>query len=243
MMVQLEYRHSDLTGLPEDLSAKEIWEVARLVRMQISSNRSERELPLETLVPDLQRWTVNGIGFEVDWDLEHKVANRAGKPVMGVTEYDKASPTCVMVSVNGPKLANDTLLRSTVAHELGHVVFDGPGWVLAAPEQPVQTSFTGKASVRDPREVRANEFMGALLVPVSLLRVDLQRLAKQHRFPASRLPSTVVANAQAYDASRLDFDAVTDVTFALAERYGVSESFMRVRLDRYDLLRHQQFAH
>jgi hypothetical protein len=29
--------------------------------------------------------------------------------------------------------------------------------------------------------------------------------------------------------------------FALAERYGVSESFLRVRLERYDLMRTGEF--
>jgi hypothetical protein len=85
--------------------------------------------------------------------------------------------------------------------------------------------------------VRANEFMGALLVPGALLRVDLQRLARQHRLQGSRRSSTVLANTRAYDAARLDPDVIADVIFELADRYGVSESFMRVRLERYDLLR------
>ena len=180
---------------------------------------------------------INEVRFEVDWDLEHTVVNHAGKPVMGATEYDKASPGCVMVSVNGPKLRNDTLLRSTIAHELGHVVFEGPAWVLCPPEQPAQTSFTGRVSSRDVREVRANEFMGALLVPALMLRIDLQRLARQHRLQSSRSASAVLANTPVYDAGKLDPDIIADVIFELAERYGVSESFMRVRLERYDLLR------
>ena len=105
---------------------------------------------------------------------------------MGVTEYDKASPRCVMVSVNGPMLANaETLLRSTIAHEIGHVVFDAPGWILVPPAVPVSSNYTSSPRTRDPRELRANEFMGALLVPPSLLRVDLQRKAKRQRLPAS----------------------------------------------------------
>ena len=101
----------------------------------------------------------------------------------------------------------------------------------------MQTSFTGRVSRRDPREVRANEFMGALLVPASMLRLDLQRLARQRRLPRSRRPSAVLANTPAYDSAKLDPDIIVDLIFELAERYGVSESFMRVRLERYDLLR------
>ena len=63
------------------------------------------------------------------------------------------------------------------------------------------------------------------------------RQAKRHRFAPSPRPSTVVSGAPAYDAASLDSDAVDELIFALAERYGVSESFLRVRLDRYDLLR------
>jgi Zn-dependent peptidase ImmA (M78 family) len=157
---------------------------------------------------------------------------------MGVTEYDRASPDCVMVSVNGPTLgANEPLLRSTIAHELGHVVFDAPGWIRMAPAKAAYTTVSGDDAGRAPREIRANEFMGALLVPSSLIRIDLQRQAKRNRLPVSPRPSNVVVGATAYDASRLDPDAVDEVIFVLADRYGVSESFLRVRLDRYDLLR------
>jgi Zn-dependent peptidase ImmA (M78 family) len=131
----------------------------------------------------------------------------------------------------------DTLLRSTIAHELGHLVFDAPGWVLIPPAAPVRSGFAAFGTSRDPRELRANEFMGALLVAPSLLRVDLQRQAKRHRFAPSQRPSTVIAGAPAYDGSSLDLEAVEEVIFTLAERYVVSESFLRVRLDRYDLLR------
>ncbi len=111
---------------------------------------------------------VNGLRFEASWDLDHPVINAAGKPVMGVTEYDKASPGCVMVSVNGPMLADaETLLRSTIAHEIGHVVFDAPGWILVPPGHANFLRLHSSRKSRDPREVRANEFMGALLVPPS----------------------------------------------------------------------------
>ena len=83
--------------------------------------------------------------------------------------------------------------------------------------------------------------MGALLVPPSLLRVDLQRKAKRQRLPASARPSTVMSGAPAYDGRHLDHDVVEEIIFSLAESYGVSESFMRVRLDRYDLLRTGRF--
>jgi hypothetical protein len=70
-----------------------------------------------------------------------------------------------------------------------------------------------------------------------LARIDLQRQAKRQRLPASSRLSSVVPGATAFDALRLDREAVEEVIFELAERYGVSTSFLQVRLDRYDLLR------
>ena len=60
---------------------------------------------------------------------------------MGVTEYHDATPLHVLVSINGPRLRSlDTLLRSTIAHELGHVVFDAPAWIAVPGEAFVQAA-------------------------------------------------------------------------------------------------------
>lgn len=238
MTVRAAYRHSRSTAAPAKLTAAEVWSVARAMRLQLAEDRSARKLELGRVTQQVAQLEINEVTFDVAWDLEHEVLNRDGKPVMGVTEYDKASPDCVMVSVNGPMLGGvDTLLRSTIAHELGHVVFDAPGWIRVPPAVPAYSGIAFPNKRSDPREVRANEFMGALLVPPMLVRVDLQRQAKRQRLPASARPSNVVPGAMALDALRLDRDVVEELIFELAERYGVSTSFLRVRLDRYDLVR------
>lgn len=242
-VITAAYRHSSFTAQPERLSAPELWSVAREVRRQLAPGRFQRQLPLADVTQALPRLVVNGVGFDVEWDLDHRVFNPAGKEVMAVTEYDKASPDCVLVSVNGPKLAHaETLLRSTIAHEIGHLVFDAPGWVLVPPAAPVKSGFAAIGTKACPRERRANEFMGALLVPPELLRVDWQRQAKQHRFVPSERASAVISGAPAYDGASLEREAVEEAIFALAERYGVSESFLSVRLERYDLLRRARQA-
>ena len=135
--IRAAYRHSRTTATPARLTAAEVWSVARAVRGQLAADRSARKLDLENVAQRVAELEINDITFDVAWDLEHEVLNAAGKPVMGVTEYDKASPDCVMVSVNGPVLADsETLLRSTIAHELGHVVFDAPGWIRVPPAAP-----------------------------------------------------------------------------------------------------------
>ena len=108
--VTATYRHSQFTASPERLSTTEIWAVAKSLRSQLAADSLERRVPLGDIGEHLSRLEINGIAFDADWDLDHRVVNRAGRQVMGVTEYDKASPDCVLVSVNGPMLeGSDTL--------------------------------------------------------------------------------------------------------------------------------------
>lgn len=243
--VAVTYRHSPISAEPEHLTSEEIWAVARQLRAQLEPDPLARTLDLTGVEERIVRAKVNGVGFEVSWDLENEVRNAAGKPVMGVTEYDQSVPDCVMVAINGPKLSGlSYLMRSTIAHELGHVIFDAPRWITLGPA-PSPAFLMGESAATgkyDRREVRANEFMGGLLAPPALLRVDFQRHAKRSRMQPSGRGSSVIRGAAAYDSHAQDADATQDIVFALAELYGVSESFMRVRLERYDLLRIKQKA-
>ncbi len=234
------YRHSPFSAEPEQLNSQEIWAVGRDVRAQLVTDSLARALDFSGIEEQVTQVNVNGVSFGVAWDLEHEVLNPARKPVMGVTEYDESVPDCVMVAINGPKLSSlDYLLRSTIAHELGHVMFDAPRWIRLGPALTTAcfSAEQAHAAKYDPREVRANEFMGGLLVPPALVRVDFMRAARRHRLQPSRRPSTMIRGAAAYDNCVQDADAVQEAVFSLAELYGVSESFMRVRLERYDLLR------
>jgi Zn-dependent peptidase ImmA (M78 family) len=235
------FRHSALTYEPVQLSNREIWAVAQQVRNQLVADPLERRLDLSAVEEKAARLEVNGIRYGVIWDFDHNVRNAQNKEVLGVTEYHDATPLHVLVSINGPRLKSmDTLLRSTVAHELGHVVFDAPGWLVVRGESFVQVASEitpGPSSRWDPMEVRANEFMGALLVPASLIRTDFLRLAKRNRLRLSQRPSQVIIGAPAIDGAALDPEAATELLFSLSELYWVSEDFIRVRLARYDLLR------
>ncbi|HZP21416.1 MAG TPA: hypothetical protein VFB16_14570 [Bauldia sp.] len=256
--IKVTYPCSPVTGEPNRLTARQVWDVARNVRAQFTDPQ-ERRLDTVRLVETASSLLVNGLAFEAYWDLDHEVCDEADRPVMGATEFDPGQPDSVMVSVNGVLIGvRDDLLRSTAAHELGHVVFDAPGLIRRATDLKV-AGFDQRPSadwvrimsdrrgphppnssatvVQDWREFRANEFMGALLVPPGLLRVELQRFAKRRRLPLSDVPSRVIRGAPAYDGWSLDPEGAIEMLFTLAERFRVSEAFVRVRLDRYDLVR------
>lgn len=242
----VNYRHSSFSGEPEQLNPQEIWAVGRQLRSQMEPDSLTRALDFSGLEDRISGMNVNGVAYDVAWDLDHEVFNQANKPVMGVTEYDGNVPDCVMVAINGPQLSSvSNLLRSTIAHELGHVIFDAPRWIRLGPA-PSPAFLVGEQSSvgkYDPREVRANEFMGGLLTPPALLRVDFMRAARRYRLKPSSRPSCVITGAAAYDGFAQDAEATQETVFSLAEIYGVSESFMRVRLDRYDLLRVNRSRH
>ncbi len=239
--ITASFRHFALTYEPVQLSNREIWGVAHQVRNQLLDSPLDRRLDLSAVEEKAARFEVNGIRYGVLWDFEHDVRNAADRQVMGVTEYHDATPLHVLVSINGPRLKeSETLLRSTVAHELGHVVFDAPGWLAVRGDAFVQASSEfnpGPAAKWDPKEVRANEFMGALLAPAPLMRVDWLRLVKRNRLPLSAKPSQVITGAPAIDGAALDPEAAMELMYGLGELYGVSSDFIRVRLARYDLLR------
>jgi len=250
--IVLDYPHSAATAAPEGLELRHLLSLAHAVRAHIVMGSLERMLDVEGIVERCSAFRINGVRFAVEWDLDHAVNAEGNVPVMGMTEFDPVEPSSIMVSVNGEILGQHReLMRSTVAHELGHVVFDAPGWVRQGAglravnfaETPGADGGKRHAQRYDPREVRANEFMGALLVPPNLLRVDFVRLAKRHRLQASNRPSAMVRGAPAYDGAMLEGDAISEVLVELAERYGLTETFMRVRLDRYDLLRTRKLYH
>ena len=88
-------------------------------------------------------------------------------------------------------------------------------------------------------ELRANEFMGSLLVPRQRIIAAVEELAPQHDITIHRHPSTdpdhpgtalrIKANG---DLGVLEMDRFEK---ALATRFGVNPRFIQVRLNRYGL--------
>ena len=80
---------------------------------------------------------INGIDFALEVSTDYAVHDEQGNHVFGVCEFDPAMPDAAMVSISpvGESLS-ELLALSTLAHELGHAVFDAPGWVVQGSKGP-----------------------------------------------------------------------------------------------------------
>ena len=70
---------------------------------------------------------INGIDFALEVSTDYPVHDELGNHVFGVCEFDPAMPDAAMVSISPVgEILSDLLALSTLAHELGHAVFDAP---------------------------------------------------------------------------------------------------------------------
>jgi hypothetical protein len=131
---------------------------------------------------------------------------------------------------------------STAAHELGHAVFDVPGWIIAAeksPDEDLEEAHCYRSVIRRHRaakppsiaEWRANEFMGAFLAPPKLLRWQMTKIMRE-----LKLPKKFGGDGElVLDAARVGFAEVETVVDELAKAFGLNIGFIEYRLVRYGI--------
>ena len=156
---------------PRALTARQIWTIAEQVRRQFLPRYGKPSVDVDRLMLASRSMKVNGIAVAAHWDFNRQVRDKDGREALGMTEVNRALPGVVMISLNTELIAErDYLKRSTLAHELGHALFDGPSMLRTAGQPafcmvtPDEAHLATRTS-GDWREFRANEFMGALLVP------------------------------------------------------------------------------
>lgn len=169
-----------------------------------------------------------------------------GREALGVTEADPALPGIVLISLNAKLIAErDYLKRSTLAHEFGHAVFDGPSMLRQA-GQPAFAMVTpneghlGAASRgrggMDWREFRANEFMGALLAPRALLHRELVRRAIALRLPLRNAGEGEPVLPEVYDGRcrHVESRAACARMYTMSDKYpgGAASTTFTVRVGR-----------
>jgi len=262
----LGYRCCD-RKLPQYIKHPEVEGIAVQARRQLVADTTDA-IGLSVL-REINKLKINGVEFDLWVDTEHQVTDEEGQPVLGVCEFDPdAAPNAALLLVSpAVNAASQALVLSTFAHELGHAIFDAPAWIVAAHNGPgLFDDHAGEArrayrtttrdadhlakaaAVRNTEleknihfaELRANEFMGSLLVPRQPLCRAIEELAPMyevtiHRspsldpdFPGMALKLTVDGGVSAFDMESLQK--------ALGKRFGVNRRFIQVRMERYGLL-------
>jgi Zn-dependent peptidase ImmA (M78 family) len=175
---------------------------------------------VETLVDDLDLFA----------DL-----SREGDDVEGVTDFFPDQRPRIRIErrlSTNPRMFNR--LRTTLTHELGHVVFhkvmfDGPrsaSLFELSPGPEVSNACKRDKILDAPRtdwmEWQAGFACGAFLMPQGPLSVAIRRIAEERGLPAGKFNAT----------SEHGIALITDI----AIRFGVSKDAARVRLEQRDVL-------
>ena len=262
-ILTLDYRHCERKR-PQFIKHLEIEAISALARQQLVESGVDA-IAFDTL-RQIKGLKINGIDFALEVSTECAVHDEDGQQVFGICEYDPGVPDTAMVCVSpvGERLS-ELLALSTLAHELGHAVFDAPGWIMDGSKGPglfdalkpcgqrayrtttpdhehlTKSPAAGHAAQDSGvlfAELRANEFMGSLLVPRQLLSAAAADLAPEfnvriHRGPSldQEIPGTSL------HLSTTDADDLEGLERELAMRFGVNPRFVQVRLQRYGLIR------
>ena len=270
-VLTLGYRHCDRKR-PSYIKNSEIEGIAVLARQQLVDAATDA-IPLATLSA-ISGLKINGVVFDLFVGTGNVVHDERGNPVLGICEYDPGVRDTAMVSVSPVGVnASEELVLSTLGHELGHAIFDAPGWIVDASKGPGLFDEPCDAARRAYRtttrdvehlakvmpvaeaaatpslaipghttkeeyfaELRANEFMGSLLVPRQRLNLAVEEMAAQHGVTIHRSPSLdpELPGTSLYLTADGDIECLQK---AVAKRFGVNRRFIQVRMERYGLLK------
>ena len=241
-MLVLTYPHLRPSLEPKRMRREEIWAIAEEARRQLYRGPKPK-VDVAQIARRVVCLQVNGLAFELRWHFDRSVEDEAGQPVVGSVEHDPTWPVGATISIDSAFIGErDDLGRSTAAHELGHAVFDVPAWIRNAQNtvEPAtrrhhltETSERDAAAEIDWVEWRANEFMGAFLAPRAILHRHMHKRAAGLAIPlieSARRGELPVVCPQAPPS------LVDELVGELADLFGLSEPFIRMRLRRYGLV-------
>jgi hypothetical protein len=224
---------STAAGDPHRLSAKAIASIASDIRSRLFGIQP-RPVDVAALIAKTARLVVNGRPITLSWGLDRPIHDENGHEALGVCENDPELPDTVMISVNASLLAHQPeVIRSTAAHEFAHAIFDMPaamgGNIRRTFRTSVAPAIAKPGAPIDWVEWRADEFMGAFLVPAD----KLARVLPKHA-SAFDLPFRWRAAPDGRSVPFVDLDP-SEGTLGLlvddlAEAFGVTAAFMSVRL-------------
>ena len=232
MVLAIAYA-STAAGDPHRLSAQAVGRIASDIRTRLFGIQP-RPVDVAALIAKTARLVVNGKPITLSWGLDRPIHDEDGREALGVCENDPELPDTVMISINTSLLAHQPeVIRSTAAHEFAHAIFDMPAAMGGNIRRTFRT--TAAPAIAKPGapidwvEWRADEFMGAFLVPAD----KLARVLPKHA-SALDLPFRWRAAPDGRSVPFVDLDpsegALGLLVDDLAEAFGVTAAFMSVRL-------------
>lgn len=229
-------------GDPHRLGAQKIASIASDIRARLFGVQP-RPVDMAALIAKTARLVVNGKPINLSWGLDRPIHDENGHEALGVCENDPELPDTVMISVNASLLAHQPeVIRSTAAHEFAHAIFDMPaamgGNIRRTFRTSVAPAIAKPGAPIDWVEWRADEFMGAFLVPAD----KLARVLPKHA-SALDLPFRWRAAPDGRSVPFIDIDP-SEGTLGLlvddlAETFGVTSAFMAVRLAKGGFIGHR----
>ena len=178
----------------------------------------------------------------------------------------------ISVSPAGEKNTEELVL-STLAHEMGHAFYEAPAWIVDAargpglfdhlddaPRKAYRTTTQDVEHLSKPvpadetvpkkvgtdeyfAELRANEFMGSLLVPRKRLIAAVEKLAPSHHVTLHRnapLGPDIEASSMQISMSVSNMFGsmrIDQLQRNLATIFGVHRRFIEVRMKRYGIVK------
>ncbi|MCA3643626.1 MAG: hypothetical protein IOC63_17590 [Methylobacterium sp.] len=215
------------------MSAQKIASIASDIRARLFGIQP-RPVDVAALIAKTARLVVNGKPITLSWGLDRPIHDENGHEALCVCENDPELPDTVMISINASLLAHQPeVIRSTAAHEFAHAIFDMPaamgGNIRRTFRTSVAPAIARPGAPIDWVEWRADEFMGAFLVPAD----KLARVLPKHA-SALDLPFRWRAAPDGRSVPFVDLDpsegALGLLVDDLAEAFGVTSAFMSVRL-------------
>lgn len=265
--LRLEYNHCH-EKRPKFLSHPAVQIVANQVRQQLIGP-GEYAMPF-AILSEISRLKINGVDLKLEIAIDQVFHDEQGDEVLGLCEFDpELADTAMLCVSSASEFASDELVLSTMAHELGHAVFDAPGWIVNAanrgpelfdgddfdcrrvyrsmtPDSDHLSNTVTKSKVPQDvyfAELRANEFMGSLLVPRQHLRAAVEELAPQyavavtmHRNPCVE-PDMHSSDIELSPQGATGHILMEDLQRSIAKRFGVNRRFIEVRMQRYGFLK------
>ena len=241
-MLVLTYPHLKPSLEPKRLRREEIWSIAEEARRQLCRSPKPK-VDIAQIARRTACLQVNGLAFELRWQFDQPVVDDADQPTLGALEHDPSWTAGATISMDSALIGErEELGRSTAAHELGHVVFETPAWIQSA-----QATSRGPANIyhltetleRDATaemnwvEWRANEFMGAFLAPRAMLHRYMHKRAAGLQIP-------LIENGTRDELPVVCPHAlpslIDELVGELADLFGLSVTFIRMRLRRYGLV-------